>query len=99
MKNYASSKISGPASEDEDDFQAKQDAETLQKHAEIHSDPDRLQKAMTHLSATKKNVNTAHANGRRALFQKTGQRLKQAFGGEAGEEDGETPFEKAGKNQ
>ena len=72
----------------------------MQKHAEIHNDPDRLQNAMKHLSTMKKSVMSAHANGRRALFQKTGQRLKQAFGGEAGESDSdETPFEKAGKNQ
>ena len=81
---------------DNEDYQAKQDAETLKTHAEIQADPARLKAATAHLAKQKQQIGSAHKSARDALMQKTGERMKKAFG-QHGPQD-ETPFEKAGEN-
>lgn len=87
-----------------DEYQAKADAETLKSHAEIKSDPKRLAAATQHLATQKAAIGSAHANARRSLSQKTGQRMKQAFGKHGpeeseGDENGQTPYEKSLANK
>ena len=98
MKNDTKGPAGSSDDDMEDDYAGKQDAQTLQDHAAIHADPDRLQNAMKHLSKMKQSVNSAHSQARKSLYNKTGKRLKDVFGGEAGEADGGTPFEKAAEN-
>lgn len=70
---------------DQDDFQTQMDADTLNRHAEITSDPERHQRAVDHLGKTAKTATTNHASARKALEKKTKGRLKKVFGGNKGE--------------
>lgn len=92
VKNYTKSRKDFTGSDD-DDYQKERDAQTLKDHAELTSDPDRLQKAIMHLKTQRDTMNQAHGNARRALYQKTGKRMKQVFGSEAASD--KTPFEEA----
>jgi hypothetical protein len=90
---------------DPQDYEAANDARTLHSAEQIRSDPNRHQKAVAHLAHMKSSIVAAHANARRslsrsALVKKTGNRLKEVYGkhGPEDSEEGETPFEKAGKN-
>jgi hypothetical protein len=65
---------------DQDDYQAQSDADTLQRHAEIHADPDRLAAAHDHLGKKLQNTQDAHRAARKALGKKVKGKLKQVFG-------------------
>ena len=77
-----------------DDFQTQQDAQTLQDHAAITSDPKRHQAALDHLQKKHDETGTAIQMNKRKLRNKVKGGLKQAFPKDDG---GSTPFAQAGK--
>ena len=65
---------------DEDDFQAQSDADTLMRHQEITSDPERHQRAADHLQKKMQDTKAAHSMARKQLLKKTRGRLDKTFG-------------------
>jgi hypothetical protein len=93
----------GGSSYDPQDYEARHDATTLHDAEQIKGDPNRHQKAVAHLAHMRSSIVAAHANAKRslsrsALVKKTGSRLKNVFGPNAGDGD-KTPFEEAGENK
>jgi hypothetical protein len=66
---------------EQDDFQTQMDADTLSRHAEITSDPERHQAAVDHLGKKAKTATTDHKTARKAFEKKTKGRLRKTFGG------------------
>jgi hypothetical protein len=83
-------------SQDADDFDSQADADTLSRAEEIKSDPDRHQRAVTHLAKIKDNATSALKTSRQSLIHKTGNRLRKAFGAHGPADDGDSQFDRAG---
>lgn len=81
-------------SSDDDMFQAKQDADTLQAHSEITNDPERHAAAHQVLQQRVTDGKTAVKQSSKSMNSKVKKGLGKAFPPSGGS----TPFEKAGKN-
>jgi hypothetical protein len=79
----AKAKVSAPvaADDDMDDYKSQDDANTLQKAAEIQQDPDRHSKAAKHLEKRASAAGQAHKQAQKQLHGKVKKGLKKAFGG------------------
>jgi hypothetical protein len=66
--------------EREQEWQTDSDADTLARHSEIASDPDRHQQAMDRLQTRAKKAKSDHDSVKK-LHQHVKKRLKKAFGG------------------
>jgi hypothetical protein len=71
---------SNPSDPDMDDYQTDSDADTLSRHAEIASDPDRHAKAVDRLKARASKAKGDHEKVKK-LHQHVKKGLKKAFGG------------------
>jgi hypothetical protein len=76
-----------------DDYKLQSDADTLQKHAEITSDPERHAAAHAVLKQRVTDGKQAVKQSSKAMNSKVKKGLGKAF-----PSSGSTPFEKAGKN-
>jgi hypothetical protein len=86
---------SGESSQDPmDDYKLQSDADTLQKHHEIVSDPDRHAAAHAVLQQRATDGKAAVKSSSKNLHQKVKKGLQKAFSPENGQ--GQTPFQKAG---
>lgn len=79
----------------ETDYRAENDADTLQRHAEITGDPKRHEAAHAKLVAKQQQTNAAVGTSQKALRGKVKKGLSKAFPKAGG---GDTPFGAAGKN-
>lgn len=82
---------------DDTDWQACQDAECLQKHGEITSDPNRHKAAMGKLQDKHDAVKTALANSMKKMRGRVKKGLSKAFPKDAAGTADKTPFEEAEK--
>ena len=78
---------------DLDKYQTQADADALQRHQEVTSDPDRHAAAHQELQNRATQAKAAVGSSKKSMHAKTKKGLAKAF--PAG---GSTPFEKAGKN-
>lgn len=85
-----------PNYDPEDKYTVQSDADTLQKHTQITSDPDRHAAAHEELQNRQKLGQKAVKKSGASLHQKVKKGLKKAFGPPAA--NGKTPFEAAGQD-
>lgn len=84
------------AVDSEDDYKAQSDADTLQRHAEITSDPARHAKAHAVLQTKADTAQAAVKTSSKGLHGRVKKGLNKAFPAGKG---GKTPYEAAGENK
>ena len=81
------SKAKPPTTDPDDsmnDYQSRDDAQTLTKAQEIQNDPDRHAKASKHLEKNAGNAADAHKAARKQLEKHVKGKMKKAFGDKQG---------------
>jgi hypothetical protein len=87
---------------DMDDYKAQDDARVLTSAAEIQGDPDRHQRAASHLEKQAGHMAAAHKTARKHLEKTVKRGMKKAFpadNGQGNDHDADdAPVKKKGKN-